>query len=165
MRPIASQLKTTSAQVLDGFVIRTASAFTRRQFLRNAGTVALGAALSAALIGTEFSGVALATGTCASPCGPSPLCDGANCNGSGQCGTGTPNCQNRPYNSGNCGSGNNCWTEPYCPGCAQNHGSFRCCDCCCPNAPQSGGSCTGCSGGSTKWKCICRSHTCLTCPC
>lgn len=158
---------TRTKAALDTSIVRAATTISRRQLLRRGGTFALGAALSAALIGSEFSGRALATGTCSSPCGPSPFCGGANCNGSGQCGTGTPNCQNRPHNGSSCGAGTNCWTETYCPAssCPANPGSWKCCDCCCPSAPHGGGSCSGCSGMNTKWACICRSHPCSSCPC
>lgn len=158
-------IRGSNGSSLDGVVIRAAGLITRRQLLRNAGTFALGTALSLALVGTEMSGTALAVGTCADPCGPSPKCGAANCTGSGLCGTGPPNCQKRSHETSSCGTGNNAWSETYCPnGSCVNHGTWKCSDCCCPNAPHTGGTCTGCSGG-TKWACICRIRTCTNCPC
>lgn len=153
------------SDLADSVVAVAAAEVTRRAFLRRVGTLALGTALSTALVGTELSGTAIALGTCSSPCGSSPLCGMANCNDDQQCGTLGPNCVRQEYASGVCAPHQfNCWSETYCPGCTANQGTFRCCDCCCPNGPQSAGSCDSCAG-VTRYKCICRKHTCGNCPC
>lgn len=143
----------------DELVARAAVTVTRRRFLRNAGTAALGVALSTALVGTQFFGNARANTVHrpSNPCGPSPKCNSSNCTNDGQCRDGLDhNCRCRPYAAGTCepcpvGSfpSGQCWVENYC---GSGNGRWRCCDCCCPNA--TGDPCTSCS--SPRQKCICR---------
>lgn len=133
-------------KLIDGAAIGAANLMTRKRFLRNAGTVALGATMGAAFFGRVDS--AWATGTCYSigngPCGPSPLCSG-NCNGAGECGS---FCR-RQYGMYNCPCNQvgNCWTE--CCTCDTSWaGVWSCCDCC-----GSGGGGNSCGCGTA---CICR---------
>lgn len=148
-------------KVADQLVEGAAQQVTRRGFLRRVGTAALTLSLGSALVGTIYAREAKATGSCADPCGPSPLCHGSNCTGgNNQCNLGGANCKRRKYNQGDCDADDvdNTWTETWCPAqnCDRCTGKFQCHDCCCPDAPTSGGNCTGCPGSETKWKCICR---------
>ena len=136
-----------AADATDQLVVRAATGITRRRFLRNAGSAALGISLGSAYF-LSRTRVADAFGSCSThPCGPSPLCVGT-CNGY-LCWS----CYRRPYEGSTCASPTtpNCWTETCTSGTWQ--GKWNCCDCCCPN--QGGNSCSGCPN-STYRKCICR---------
>lgn len=152
---------------VDRGVRRAASLMTRRRFLRNVGTTALGMALSVALAGTHFAGRSFANtvNRPSDPCGPSPKCRQVNCQNNGQCKTGTnDNCRCRPYAGGTCeGCGyaafpsGQCWVENYC---GTGQGKWRCCDCCCARNADQGSICSSCAGAQRR-RCICRIQ--LTC--
>jgi len=135
----------TPGQFADSLALNAARGLTRRRVLRNAGSTAIGAALSTAYLGSGPEGTAFAMGTPTSPCGPSPLCPSGVCNGSGGC-----SCYGRVYATYTCnpGGGSGCWTEDY-----RSRGGhlWKCCDCCCLSG--GGNSCSGCFNHNA---CICR---------
>lgn len=126
---------------------------TRRRAFRNAGGVALGAAMTTAYLGTRSDVVAQCSYS--SVCGPAPLCGASRCNGY-LC---VPSSNTRwahweggaTYCSGNAGV-DNCWDA--CSGGTR----YLCCDCCAHNPTcTTGASCSASSCGSGGWrKCICR---------
>ena len=122
---------------------------TRRQFLGKVLARAFVVGASAAMVDTLFADYAAANHTaCQQQVAPRCSCCGNPPSGCHQ------NCKNRPYSSGRCGSGGNCWVE----------GSKRCCDCCCHpgctnlnDCSRPGHRCDNCTGcGSGTWKrCVC----------
>lgn len=137
-------------------VAATAAGVSRRAFLSNLGRVAFVAGLGTALAGSGLMQLATATGTCSSPCGPSPLCPSGRCGGS--CG-----CKNdvdsfyRWYESSTCktGCGAHYWDEPYCGSSCGFGGNayWRCHDCCATGG--GGGFCSNCAA-NPRYACICR---------
>lgn len=134
----------------DRMAVRAAHAVSRRRFLRNTGSGALGLALGAALAGTREAGVAFAHGTSSHPCGPSPIasssyCPGGNCNAPSACGR-------RAYSTYTCSGSSNCWSEDYR---SSGKGLWNCCDICIPGG--TGSSCSGNCNQYAKRAAICRS--------
>jgi hypothetical protein len=148
----------TAQQVLDTFTASTARRVTRRRFLRKAAEAGAGVAFTGALLTNWKVADALATGSCSSPCGPSPLCCCGQCNANGDCNyTQFGGCYPRgPYEGFNClapGALNNRWTE--CCTSGSYAGKWKCADCCCQGG--TGNACTQSSCGSGWRACICRS--------
>jgi hypothetical protein len=138
-----------------------AKAITRRRALRNAGTVALGAALTTAYFGTRPETVRAACHW-ENMCGPSPICGSFRCQGypyEYKCKPSTTT-KWQKYGTAQCSGDagvDNCWQVCYA-------GTLVwCCDCCAKNAgctscPEPGRRCARtCSGcGSSGWTtCIC----------
>jgi hypothetical protein len=136
----------------------TARVMTRRRLLRNAGGVALGAALTTAYLGTRPE--AKAACTTSSVCGPSPLCGSFRCDGYhcdvianetlwAKWGPGEQPCS---VDSGV----DNCWDV-----CSPAGKEHRCCDCCAKDPGcTTGAACTHntlCPSGNWR-KCICRAQ-------
>jgi hypothetical protein len=139
----------------ENMVAIAAKAITRRRALRNAGTVALGAALTTAYFGTRPETTKAAC-TFSNICGPSPIC------GSTRCQSPHPNeykCKPSTTTkwsvyaqhkcSGDAGV-KNCWSICHLTS------LWYCCDCCAKNAGCTTNAqvCSGC--GSSGWTtCIC----------
>jgi hypothetical protein len=129
----------------------TARLVSRRRLLRNAGTVALGTAMTTAYFGMRPE-VAQAC-TFSSVCGPSPLCGPSRCSGYSCVPSTTTKWMK--YGLYQCGTNanDNCWSV------CRNNILWYCCDCCAKNAgcTTNAQPCTGC--GSTGWtSCICRAQ-------
>lgn len=135
----------------DAMVARSARALTRRRMFRNAGALALGAAMGTAYVGRrpevaeacQYSDV----------CGPSPACTYLQCDGA-QCKAGQPDVNWVTWGSGSqpCQGPDekNCWTT------CHNGNLWRCCDCCRKNAGcDAGALCTSCGSGTWR-KCSCQ---------
>jgi hypothetical protein len=145
---------------LDGVLMRGAGGLaplTRRGFIGATAAVAVSAAAGmTGLLGT-FSSPAGATGSCAHHCGPSPYCDGSDCDtSSSKCATADLNYAS----SSTCTSTTaNYWQETWCPpNCSTNTGIYQCHDCCGQVQPTGA---THCSGGylglcGFYWRCICK---------
>ena len=147
--PIVSYVDRGMSRVVNS----VAGAISRRQLLRGIGGVALTAGLGAALVGTEFALPANANGTCNSPCGPSPICTGDECQYgvNGFCNGLTAVYRGAWPSSPGCYSSPGCWDENWCSG-GCTAGNYRCCDCCSLHSYTS--QCSNCS--TTSYKCICR---------
>jgi hypothetical protein len=127
----------------------------RRAFLDRVGKAAFLLTFSGVLWATRTSEVARATGTCPSPCGPSPICIADYCDYVGDYCKSSAGSLARRYGKSYCSSDNNKWVENYCNevGCVFAGKTVTCADCCAPTG--AGGDCTG-SSCSDKKKCICR---------
>ena len=143
-------MQTRAGEAMYKITSSTANAVSRRAFLRGLGSAAFTAAMSGMFLFTRFTYTAGAHGTCSSPCGPSPICSSSYCT--------SHSCKpsggiNQKYESGQCLSGSNYWTENYCSGCGSSWGGqiVFCGDCC---GLTGGGSCSNCV--VTRYRCICR---------
>lgn len=134
-----------------------AEQITRRRALRKLGQGVFAGWLLAVTGGTLSPKMAWAAGTCASPCGPSPICSHSECDSSVYC------YQNayvwtRPYRQTYCGGSNssNYWDENYCSfsACYGADKIYRCRDC--ATIWSGGFLTTGCPGYQPKYTCICR---------
>ncbi len=138
----------------EAIVDRAARGLTRRRMLRNAGGLALGAAMTTAYVGTRPD-IAEAC-TFSDICGPAPLC------GPGRCSDWycvvSAETRYAKYQQGDApcadSSVTNCW-----PVCSPGGYRYLCCDCCAKNPScTAGAACYNC--GSSGWrKCICRAPT------
>jgi hypothetical protein len=136
----------------EALVAASARGLTRRRMFRNAGGVALGAAVATAYF--RPGGAEAQCGNPPGACGPAPLCGCSRCNAgpNDQCDVAEARVEKARWGSGaqpciRRDGRVNCWQE----------GSIWCCDCCVRNAGcqvtrcTSGGPC-----GSNWWKCICK---------
>lgn len=145
---------------------------TRRRLFKRAGFLAAATAASTAVgtFGSRFILPAGAVGSGCSPCGPSPICTGANeCDATHgdfntYCNDANQNYKRGPYSLGGpgcyAGTASVCWDENRC-GCTNTSikGIWKCCDCC-SSINYGGGAC---SGACTKYKCICRQRISTAC--
>lgn len=144
------------AGAIDRATLGTSRVIGRRKFLADIGRVAFTAGLTGGLLSIGYGDVAGAFGTCASPCGPSPLCASGECSTSAY-GVCTGGAYERAYGGSSCKTTDaNWWPEDWCTSSCST-GEFRCHDCC-GQYWSSTGSCSNC-GSETRWKCICRVKT------
>jgi hypothetical protein len=153
----------------EAVVAASAKGLTRRRMLGNAGSLGLGAALSAAYFGRSDPAIASHLGD-HNPgrCGPSPVCGCGRCNwgSNAQCDAvqdgigythdwvhGSANCSSSCAGGPYSGCRNNCWPE--------GPASYWCCDCCVHNAGARFDHCWNCGWDQNNWwKCICEQDAC-----